>query len=221
MEDAQGGRIGRRPVQGGRLVIGPYLHLPWNVGRRLTSTSDRKADNPIEDLQVAFFDHWLKGKDNGVDKGAAASPGLRDGGGPLARRRRLADPGNPVSRPIICIRAGGSKNSAGGNGRISTHKPTADEPPDHYVYNPADPVPRPRRPFVLHARRCAGRPGQSGGYRGTRRRARLFDAGSRPRRRGHGARQSHALHASSSAVDTPTGRPSSSTSSPTRTRDQS
>jgi len=30
---------------------------------------------------------------------------------------------------------------AGGNGRISTDKPAADEPPDHYLYDPANPVP--------------------------------------------------------------------------------
>ena len=52
---------------GGRLVIGPYMHLPWN---RKSADVDfgSEADNPIEDLQVAFFDHWLKGKDNGADK---------------------------------------------------------------------------------------------------------------------------------------------------------
>ncbi len=35
----------------------------------------------------------------------------------------------------------GEANSSGGNGRISTDKPAADEPPDHYVYDPANPVP--------------------------------------------------------------------------------
>ena len=52
---------------GGHLVIGPYLHPP-----RTRKAGDvdfgSEADIPIEDLQVAWFDHWLKGKDNGVDK---------------------------------------------------------------------------------------------------------------------------------------------------------
>ena len=48
-------------------MIGPYLHPPWT---RKAGDVDfgSEADNPIEDLQVTWFDHWLKGKDNGVDK---------------------------------------------------------------------------------------------------------------------------------------------------------
>jgi uncharacterized protein len=122
---------------GGRLVIGPYLHLPWN---RKAADVDfgSEADNPIEDLQVAFFDHWLKGKDNGVDKAPPVRVFVMG-----ADRWRDADnwpiPGTQFTS--YYLHSLGEANSAGGNGRISTHKPTADEPPDHYVYNPADPVP--------------------------------------------------------------------------------
>jgi putative CocE/NonD family hydrolase len=122
---------------GGRLVIGPYLHLPWN---RKAADVDfgSEADNPIEDLQVAFFDHWLKGKDNGVDKAPPVRVFVMGAG----RWRDAEDwpiPGTQFTS--YYLHSLGEANSAGGNGRISTHKPTADEPPDHYVYNPADPVP--------------------------------------------------------------------------------
>jgi len=122
---------------GGRLVIGPYMHLPWN---RKSADVDfgSEADNPIEDLQVAFFDHWLKGKDNGADK--APPVGVFVMG---ADRWRDADdwpiPGTQFTS--YYLHSLGEANSAGGNGRISTHKPTVDEPPDHYVYDPANPVP--------------------------------------------------------------------------------
>jgi uncharacterized protein len=122
---------------GGRLVIGPYLHLPWN---RKAADVDfgSEADNPIEDLQVAFFDHWLKGKDNGVDK----APPVRVFVMGADRWRDAADwpiPGTQFTS--YYLHSLGEANSSGGNGRISTDKPTADEPPDHYVYDPANPVP--------------------------------------------------------------------------------
>jgi hypothetical protein len=41
-----------------RLVIGPWLHFPW-------------SGSPIDTLQVRWFDHWLKGIDNGVTEEAA------------------------------------------------------------------------------------------------------------------------------------------------------
>jgi putative CocE/NonD family hydrolase len=37
------------------------------------------------------------------------------------------------------LRSLGEANSSGGNGRINTDKPAADEPADRYVYDPANP----------------------------------------------------------------------------------
>jgi putative CocE/NonD family hydrolase len=41
-----------------RLVVGPWQHFPW-------------VNSPIDALQVRWFDHWLKGIDNGVTVEAA------------------------------------------------------------------------------------------------------------------------------------------------------
>jgi hypothetical protein len=122
---------------GGRLVIGPYLHLPWT---RKSADVDfgSEADNPIEDLQVAWFDHWLKGKDNGADK----APPVRVFVMGADRWRDATDwpiPGTQFTS--YYLHSLGEANSSGGNGRISIDKPAADEPPDHYVYDPANPVP--------------------------------------------------------------------------------
>ncbi|MDB9494853.1 CocE/NonD family hydrolase [Spirulina major CS-329] len=47
------------------LLIGPWGHLPW--GRRV---GDRNygpaANNPVDALQIRWFDHFLKGKDTGL-----------------------------------------------------------------------------------------------------------------------------------------------------------
>ena len=122
---------------GGRLVIGPYIHLPWK--RKATDVDfGSEADNPIEDLQVAWFDHYLKGKDNGADKAPPVRVFVMG-----ADRWRDADnwpiPGTQFTS--YYLHSLGEANSSGGNGRISIDKPAADEPPDHYVYDPANPVP--------------------------------------------------------------------------------
>ena len=49
------------------LLIGPWAHLPW--GRKLGAVDyGRSAQNPIDEIQVRWFDHWLKGKDTGLLK---------------------------------------------------------------------------------------------------------------------------------------------------------
>jgi uncharacterized protein len=53
-----------------RLVIGPYIHFPWKakVG---DVDFGFEAINPIDGVQLAWLDRWLKGKDNGADREAA------------------------------------------------------------------------------------------------------------------------------------------------------
>ena len=52
-----------------RLVIGPWFHLPWSrsVGAQRLPES---AQPRIDALQLRWFDHHLKGVDNGVDREA-------------------------------------------------------------------------------------------------------------------------------------------------------
>src|SRR5258708_13330312 len=48
-----------------RLVIGPWVHIPWaeKVGE-IDFGGD--AVNRIDELQLRWFDHWLKGVDTGL-----------------------------------------------------------------------------------------------------------------------------------------------------------
>jgi len=52
-----------------KLIVGPWAHFPW--GRKLGAL-DFGADavSPVDALQVRWFDRWLKGIDNGVDREA-------------------------------------------------------------------------------------------------------------------------------------------------------
>lgn len=51
-----------------RLIIGPW----WHGGQRLTNAGEAEfgpeAGINFRDLQVGWFDHWLKGIDNGIDR---------------------------------------------------------------------------------------------------------------------------------------------------------
>jgi len=59
--------------QNQRIVIGPWEHLGW--GRPDSPVSPRLkaigpvADSPVNALTIAWFDHFLKGQDNGVEGG--------------------------------------------------------------------------------------------------------------------------------------------------------
>ncbi len=47
------------------LLIGPWAHLPW--GRKLGAVDyGTQAQNPLDEIQIRWFDHWLKGKDTGL-----------------------------------------------------------------------------------------------------------------------------------------------------------
>jgi len=48
-----------------QLWVGPWAHLPW--GRRVGAIDfGTAANNPIDRLQIRWFDHFLKGKDIGL-----------------------------------------------------------------------------------------------------------------------------------------------------------
>ena len=59
---------GSRAARAGtQLVVGPWLHIPW---ARKVGQIDFKSQvaNPIDRLQLRWFDYWLKGIQNGVNK---------------------------------------------------------------------------------------------------------------------------------------------------------
>ncbi|WP_420225309.1 CocE/NonD family hydrolase [Pigmentiphaga litoralis] len=52
-----------------RLVVGPWLHFPW-VRKVGGMDFGPAADGGMDELQVRWFDRWLKDVDNGVDQEA-------------------------------------------------------------------------------------------------------------------------------------------------------
>lgn len=118
-----------------QLVIGPWAHVATSntVGQvdfgfaAQLGLIDMQTDPT--GLTQRWFDHWLKGADNGVDRQApvklfvmGANRWRDEQEWPLARAQ---------ATPFY-LRAGGL---------LATEPPAADEPADTYTYDPADPTP--------------------------------------------------------------------------------
>jgi uncharacterized protein len=124
-----------------KLLIGPWAHLfPYTSP---TSTGTGEADfGPaalidIHDIQLRWFDHWLKGADTGILEEPPVKIFVMGGNRwrdeyewPLARTRYTP----------YYFHSGGRANTADGDGGLSQEAP-GEEPADHFVYDPEDPVP--------------------------------------------------------------------------------
>jgi hypothetical protein len=119
-----------------KLIIGPWYHMPW-----ANSVGDiyfgEEANNAIDDIQIRWFDYWLKGIDNGIMDEPPISIFVmgenkwrHENEWPLARTEFI---------PYF-IHSKGRANSLNGDGYLDRIKP-GKELPDIYVYNPFDPVP--------------------------------------------------------------------------------
>jgi uncharacterized protein len=132
----------RKAREGQQLVVGPWLHIPWaqKVGQ-IDFGPD--AANPIDGLQLRWFDYWLKKIQNGVDRDPKVRIFVMG-----ANRWRSADqwplPGTVYRTYFLHSR--GSANTAAGDGWLSTRAPdeedrTGETATDTYRYDPANPVP--------------------------------------------------------------------------------
>ena len=147
-----------------RIVIGPWEHLGW--GRPDSPVSPRLkalgvvADSPVNELTIAWFDHFLKGADNGV-------------GGPsrvdyfeMGENKWHVASDWPLAATVYqnwYLASGGHANSLMGDGVLSPAPPAraqneavahttteaaapiaaapAAAPTDRFTYDPANPVP--------------------------------------------------------------------------------
>jgi putative CocE/NonD family hydrolase len=122
-----------------RVFMGPWLHGPLEslVGDVDFGMQASSALVLPDDLQLRWFDYWLKGIDNGI----MAEPPVRlfvmgdncwrnENEWPLARTQYTP----------FYLHSGGAANSMHGDGSLSAEKPS-DEPVDTFVYDPRHPVP--------------------------------------------------------------------------------
>jgi len=140
-------------------VISPTNHCQSETG---TSEHTVVGGRDLGDARFGFyalylewFDHWLKGIDNGVTKrpklmlyvmGKNAWRGENEW--PLARTKYTR----------YYLHSDGHANSRSGNGSLSVSAPRQ-EPPDRFTYDPANPVPSRGGPIC-----CTGDPHADGSY---------------------------------------------------------
>jgi putative CocE/NonD family hydrolase len=130
-----GGSDGAR--NGQKLVIAPWIHLPWEqkVGEL---DFGPEAANRVDDLQVRWFDHWLKGIDNGINREPPVRIFVMG-----ANRWREAEtwPIPETQFTSYYLHSRGGANTKFGNGTLTPEPPATDEPADRFRYDPANPVP--------------------------------------------------------------------------------
>jgi putative CocE/NonD family hydrolase len=122
------------------IIISPTTHCRSEISGENTFVGQREMGNPSLDyfkIYLGWFDYWLKGNE-------AAKPSL-----PkvqlfvMGKNQWRGENEWPLARTVFTkyyLHADGRANSRYGSGFLSTTLPQ-NEPPDHYTYDPAAPVP--------------------------------------------------------------------------------
>jgi uncharacterized protein len=120
-----------------KLIIGPWQHHV-NSKRKLGEVDFGEAALiDLRGTELRWFDHWLKGVDNGIDREPAVDI-FTTGRNSWSKHSRWP---YPNARPsLYYLHSGGGANTYYGDGLLSTSEP-ASEPDDTYVYDPGNPAP--------------------------------------------------------------------------------
>lgn len=120
-----------------KLLMGPWPHAV-NSTRKLGAVDfGPTALIDLEGYELSWFDHWLKGRENGIMTGSAVRIFLM-GKNEWQDQQDWPLPGTEFVKYYLKSR--GRANSLFGSGAISP-QPAESDPPDHYSYDPANPVP--------------------------------------------------------------------------------
>ncbi|PKB85801.1 MAG: hypothetical protein BZY86_00720 [SAR202 cluster bacterium MP-NPac-SRR3961935-G1] len=125
---------------GQRLVIGPWAHGARGstmVGRHYFGIMADPAATDIDGMHLRWFDHWLNDGKNGITEEAPVRIFVM---GDDVWREEQEWPLARAQESKYYLHSGGKANSTNGDGSLGTDGPQA-EPPDVFLYNPADPVP--------------------------------------------------------------------------------
>ena len=122
-----------------KLLIGPWTHGSYD-GLAGETDFGLQASGALvlpDELQLRWFDYWLKGVDNGV----MDEPPVRIF--VMGDNRWRSEDEWPLARTQFTrfyLHSGGAANSLAGDGALSTDAPS-EEPVDSFVYDPRNPVP--------------------------------------------------------------------------------
>lgn len=125
-----------------RIVIGPWDHIGWgrpgSVEAPMLKQIGPVGNSPINELMLAWWDHYLKGKGNGVAPGLQVTY-FNMGSNTWKTAASWPIPGTQYRNYYLY--SDGHANSVLGDGRLVTTRPTSGQSPDQYDYDPRNPVP--------------------------------------------------------------------------------
>ncbi|MBZ5563375.1 MAG: CocE/NonD family hydrolase [Acidobacteriia bacterium] len=131
---AHGGSEAARNRQRLLVIIGGHA----GSGRKVGDVDfGPAADLDLDEVQLRWYDHLLKGADNGVEKEKPVRIFVM---GKNQWREEDAWPPSRVREARYYLHSAGKANSLRGDGTLSTTAPES-EATDKYVYDPADPTP--------------------------------------------------------------------------------
>ena len=124
-----------------RLVIGPWIHGPANVGRSDAGELDFGSEAPFDlyTYRLRWYDHWLKGVENGIMDDPPVHIFLM--GANRWLDMQTWPPENITYRPMYFHQGTGKSEASLNNGTLSFESPQSSEEADSFAYDPEDPVP--------------------------------------------------------------------------------
>jgi putative CocE/NonD family hydrolase len=122
------------------LLVGPWNHVgtALPVERLGERNFGPAAVPPLDDIHLRFFDHWLKGIDNGAGRDRRVRLFVM---GPNEWRDADEWPPTGTRSVPLYLHSGGNANTMAGDGTLSWEQPGGDEPADRFTYDPDDPTP--------------------------------------------------------------------------------
>ena len=123
-----------------RLLIGPWIHGPSQVGARNVGELDfgKEAVLDLNELRSRWYDYWLKGIDNRVMDGPPIRIFLMG-----ANRWLTLETWPPTGidyRPMYLREGPGNPTASLNDGALTFNPPRDTERPDSYTYDPEDPI---------------------------------------------------------------------------------
>ncbi len=119
------------------VLMGPWTHGISDTGKVGDLDFGKVSVVNLRERQAQWFDHWLKGEDNGVDRWSPLRIFVM---GRNVWREEQAWPLERTRYTKYYLHSQGAAKTREGNGTLSTAEPGA-EPSDEFVYDPNDPVP--------------------------------------------------------------------------------
>jgi putative CocE/NonD family hydrolase len=119
-----------------RLLVGPWYHGPFN-GKAGDLDFGPAAKGDTDELMLRWYDYLLRSLRNGVEKEKPVKIFV------MGRNAWREEDDWPLARATATryyLHSQGKANSLTGDGTLSLTLP-ADEPTDHYTYDPTEPAP--------------------------------------------------------------------------------